>query len=159
MDSRPDKFYRLAKIHKLKVNQGIGDLSLRPIISNIGTATYDLAKYLAKLLSPLSKSSYTVSSTNELVNILKNSSSTDCDLVSFDVTSLFTNFPLEYTIDVILRKVYEEKLIKTDIPKRENYYYRITSIKRPLLLNAPSNKRPPQRGRLLETFFYYYIFY
>ena len=43
----------------------------------------------------------------------------DCDLVSFDVTSLFTNVPLEYTIDVILRKVYEKKLIKTDIPKKE----------------------------------------
>ena len=43
----------------------------------------------------------------------------DCGLVSFDVTSLFTNVPLEYTIDVILRKVYEEKLIKTDIPKKE----------------------------------------
>ena len=36
----------------------------------------------------------------------------DCGLVSFDV-------PLEYTIDVIPRKVYEEKLIKTDIPKKE----------------------------------------
>ena len=43
----------------------------------------------------------------------------DCGLVSFDVTSLFTNVPLVYTIDVILRKVYKEKLIKTDIPKKE----------------------------------------
>ena len=38
--------------------------------------------------------------------------------MSFDVTSLFTNVPFEYTIDII-RKVYEEKLIKTDIPKKE----------------------------------------
>ena len=29
-------------------------------ISNIGTASYQLAKYLAKLLSPLSTSEYTV---------------------------------------------------------------------------------------------------
>ena len=35
------------------------------------------------------------------------------------MTSLFTNVPLEYTINVILRKVYEEKLIKIDIPKKE----------------------------------------
>ena len=34
------------------------------------------------------------------------------------MTSLFTNVPFEYTIDII-RKVYEEKLIKTDIPKKE----------------------------------------
>ena len=119
MGSRPGQFYGLAKIHKLKVNQGIDDLPLRPIISNIGTATYDLTKYLGKLLSPLSKSSYTVSSTDELVNSSKMKVLHDCDLVSFDVTSLFTNVPLEYAIDVILRKVYEEKLIKTDIPKKE----------------------------------------
>ena len=43
----------------------------------------------------------------------------DCGLVSFDVTSLFTNVPLVYTIDVILRKVYEEKLIKTDRYSKE----------------------------------------
>ena len=43
----------------------------------------------------------------------------DCGLVSFDVTSLFTNVPLEYTIDVIHHKVYEERFIKTDIPKKE----------------------------------------
>ena len=117
MGSRPGQLYGLAKIHKLKVNQGI-DI-FRPIISNIVTATYDLAKYLAKLLSPLSKSSYTVSSTTNWSTSSKMKVPHDCDLVSFDATSLFTNVPLGYTIDVILRKVYEEKLIKTDIPKKE----------------------------------------
>lgn len=55
---RAGQFYGLAKIHKLKKGQGINELPLRPIVSNIGTATYDLAKYLAKLLSPLNKSQY-----------------------------------------------------------------------------------------------------
>ena len=36
-------------------------------------------------------------------------------MISFDVVSLFTNVPLEKTIDLILRKVYDEKLIKTMI--------------------------------------------
>ena len=40
-------------------------------------------------------------------------------MISFDVVSLFTNVPLEKTIDIILRKVYREKLIKTKI-KRED---------------------------------------
>ena len=43
----------------------------------------------------------------------------DSELVSFDVTSLFMNVPLEFTIDVILRKVWDQKLVKTDIPKKE----------------------------------------
>ena len=37
--SNPGQFYGLAKIHKLKTGQGVDDLPLRPIISNIGTAT------------------------------------------------------------------------------------------------------------------------
>ena len=118
--SRPGQFYGLAKIHKLKEGQGIDDLPLRPIISNIGTATYQIAKYLASLLSPLSKSDFTVSSTNEVVETLKLTKVPDnCELVSFDVTSLFTNVPLEYTIDITLRKIYDDKLINTDIPKKE----------------------------------------
>ena len=46
--------------NKVSFNETINDLSLCPIISNIGTASYQLAKYLAKLLSPLSTSEYTV---------------------------------------------------------------------------------------------------
>ena len=38
-------------------------------------------------------------------------------MVSFDVLSLFTNMPLEDTISVILRRIYEKKEIVTDIPK------------------------------------------
>ena len=40
-------------------------------------------------------------------------------MISFDVVSLFTNVPLNRTIDIILRKVYDEKLIRTKI-KRED---------------------------------------
>ena len=118
--SRPGQFYGLAKIHKLKEGQGIDDLPLRPIISNIGTATYQIAKHLASLLSPLSKSDFTVSSTNEIVETLKQTKvPDDCELVSFDVASLFTSVPLEYTIDITLRKIYNDKLINTEIPKKE----------------------------------------
>lgn len=76
--------------------------------------TIGLAKYMAKL------STYSFSSTNDLVNTLKNKSvSHDCDHMFFNVTSLFTNVSLEYTNDVIQCKVYEEELIETDIPKKE----------------------------------------
>ena len=38
-------------------------------------------------------------------------------MISFDVKSLFTNVPLDKTIDYILKKVYDEKKIQTNIPK------------------------------------------
>ena len=66
--SSPGKFYGTAKIHKLSNNDSVDKLPIRPIISNIGTATYHLvAKYLSKLISPLSISEYTVSSTKDFV--------------------------------------------------------------------------------------------
>ena len=40
-------------------------------------------------------------------------------MILFDVVSLFTNDPLNRTIDIILQKVYDEKLIRTKI-KRED---------------------------------------
>ena len=40
-------------------------------------------------------------------------------MVSFDVVSLFTNVPLDYTIDLILKQVYEEKLIETKFKKMQ----------------------------------------
>ena len=51
--SWPGKFYGTAKIHILPLNGFIENLPVRLIISNIGTASYQLVKYLAKLLSPL----------------------------------------------------------------------------------------------------------
>ena len=40
-------------------------------------------------------------------------------MVSFDVKSLFTNVPLDRTIDIILKKIYEKNEIVTSITKNE----------------------------------------
>ena len=58
--SNAGRFYGTAKLHKIYRNDKVDKLALRPIVSSIGTASYQLAKYLAKLLSPLSKSEHTV---------------------------------------------------------------------------------------------------
>ena len=63
--SSPGKIYGTAKIHKVGTNGKVDNLPIRPMISNIGTATYYLAKYLAHLLKPLSRSRYTVKNTKE----------------------------------------------------------------------------------------------
>ena len=94
--SSPGKFYGTAKRHKLKKGSSVDDLPLRPIISHIGNASYQLAKYLAKLLSPLSKSQYTVKSTKEFIDMIKKETvPSSCKMISFGVSSLFTMVPLD----------------------------------------------------------------
>ena len=65
----PGKCYGTAKIHKLPNGGNITELPLRTIVSNIGTPSCYLSKYLAKLLSPLSKSEYTVKIRKNLFRI------------------------------------------------------------------------------------------
>ena len=95
---------------KLRKNSNINDLPLRPIVSNIGTATYHLAKHLSEVLSPSRNSEYTIKNTKDfLVQLKKEKIPKDHQMVSFDVKSLFTNVPLEKTIDIILRRIYRDK--------------------------------------------------
>ena len=107
--SAPGKVYGTTKKHKVPVNGTINDLPLHPIISNLGTASYQLAKYLAKLSSPLSTSEYTVANNMEFINHVKRMNiPKDHSFISFDIKSLFTYFPLDFTISVIHRRIYNE---------------------------------------------------
>ena len=116
----PRKFYRTAKLNKVPNNSTVEDLPLRPIISNIGTATYDLAKYLAQLLKPLSELQYTIKDSKTFTKRLKKIRiPRKYKMVSFDVVSLFTKVPLDETIDIIIKRIYDKKEINTDIPKKE----------------------------------------
>ena len=91
---------------------------MRPVISNFGTTTYEIAKYFNKLLTPLDKSDYNILNTKDLIRRLREETiPAGYKMISFDVKSLFTNVPLDKTIDYILKKVYNEKKIQTNIPK------------------------------------------
>ena len=112
----PGKLYRKEKIDKLGTNGKVDHLPIRPIISNIGTATYHLPKYLVQLLKPLSKSQYTLKNTKEFTKkIRKQKIPKGYTMVSFDATLLFRNIPLEDTIKIILRRIYEKKEVVTDM--------------------------------------------
>ena len=118
--SNAGKLYGTAKIHKLPESGTADQLPLRPIISNIGTTLYYLAKHLAKILAPLSKSEYTVQNTKDFVNFIKPQKiPSNHQLISFDVVSLFTNVPIDATIDIIIRRIYEFKEIDTRSTKNE----------------------------------------
>ena len=118
--SCPGNFYGTAKIHKLPVNGGINGLPIRPIVSNLNTATYNLAKYLSKLLSPLRQSRKTIKNTKGFIEESKQQILfREHTMVTFDVKSLFTNVPLNRTIDIILKRIYEKDEIGTSITKNE----------------------------------------
>ena len=119
--SQPGLYFGLAKVHKLKDDsKSVNELPLRPVISNIGTATYEVSKYLADLLQPLTKSEYTIESTKDFVGKIRNKNiPPDYEMISFDVVSLFTSVPLDFTIELILDKVYKDKLIKTKLSRDE----------------------------------------
>ena len=118
--SRLGKFYGTAKDHKLKTNENVEHLELRPIIFNIGTASYHLAKHLAKILSLLNDSPYNISSTEHFINKLTNFHiPPGYQLVSFDVKSLYTNVPLQLTIDIIIHRIYENREISANINRAD----------------------------------------
>ena len=45
----PSKFYGVTKVHKISKNDTVDEFPIRLILLNIGSAKYDLAKYLALL--------------------------------------------------------------------------------------------------------------
>ena len=118
--SNAGKFYGSAKLHKLPTFGTVDQLPLRPIISNIGTASYQLAKHLAKLLLPLSKNQCTINSTKSFMSFIKHRKVPDGHkMVSFDVVSLFTNVPLDAAIEIILKRIHGNNEINTPITKME----------------------------------------
>ena len=86
----------------------------------ISTATYSLAKYLAKLLVPLRESEYIIKSTKDFIGKVKSKEVPNgYQMVSFDVKSLFTNVSLDRTIDTVLRRIYDKHELQTSIRRSE----------------------------------------
>ena len=118
--SCPGKFYGTAKIHKIPVNGNIDDLPIRPIVSNINTPTYNLAKCLTKLLAPLRESEYIIKSSKNFIGKVKSKEVPNgYQMVSFDVKSFFSNVPLDRTIEIVLRGIYDKHELQTSITRSE----------------------------------------
>ena len=116
----PGKLYGTPKIHRLSDRDGIEKLPIGPLIFILNTATYQLAKYLAKQLSSLGTSEYAVPSSKEFMTTIKNVQvPSGYHMVSFDVKSLFTNVPLKYTIGLVLEQIYNKGELVTNITRSE----------------------------------------
>ena len=91
---------------------------LCPIVSSIGTINYDLARFLCDLLSPVVPDDYSCKDTFSFVSQIKNANLSKKFLVSYDVTSLFTNIPLQETIDIAINLIFNHNR-KLNITKKE----------------------------------------
>ena len=112
VDARPGIMCDKPKTHKQNI-------LLRPIISSFGKFSHKTAKYLSKLLSPLAVNNYLLQDSYDFVNRSHNLNFRMAHMLSFDVESLFTNIPLDFTINLILERVYKNKEIEIMIPEHE----------------------------------------
>ena len=79
-------------------------------ISQIPTPTYQLAKNLNKLIAPYIPNEYMLTSTNDFIDMLHTNSNQGI-IASLDVESLFTNVPIDETIDIIIKHSYNHATI------------------------------------------------
>lgn len=98
--SRPGILYGSPKVHKPNV-------PLRPILSAIGTVNYKLAKYLVPILSPITFNKYTVKDSFSFAKEICNTKIYNCTMASFDVKSLFTNIPLDETVNICVEQLFK----------------------------------------------------
>ena len=110
--------YGLPKIHKPYEHLP----KFRPIIDCTGSPYKYIGKFICNLLSPLTQNAFALKDSFDAANKIKEIPRHLFDegykFISFDVVSLFTNVPLLFTTNLILKKVFEEKLITTNLRKR-----------------------------------------
>ena len=91
--------YGLPKVHKT-------GCPFRSIVSSVNTYNYNLASYLVSILQPISTNQYTVRDSFSFADWAKNYKHDNGIMCSLDVSSLFTNVPLEETLNICLDKLY-----------------------------------------------------
>ena len=69
-------------------------------------------------MSTLNTSEYTVRSTNNFITHKGQTLPIIFQFIYFVVTSFFINVPLDFLIDVILKRIYQQNYVNTYIPKK-----------------------------------------
>ena len=102
-DSPAPRFYGQPKIHKPGV-------PIRPIVSYSGSPLYNLNKYIANILKTYVKhENNNAKNSTTFSNYIRNVPIEDDEImVSFDVTSLYTNIPIIDTLNIIKDYVHSD---------------------------------------------------
>ena len=139
---------RIARAHGLpKMHKHFDNISsFRQIVNTTGTTHYSAGKYSSELLNPLTQNECSLRDSfdvakriNRIVPLVQGNE--EYMFVSLDVVSLFTNVPLHKTVNIILKRVYTEKLINTSLSKR--------SLKK-LILDTCQKTALPFNNKLYE---------
>ena len=97
--------YGLPKIHKSSV-------PFRPILFCINHYSYEIARFFIPFLTPISMSSFVIKDSFSFVQELLNAdvNTNNVFMASFDVASLFTNIPVDETIDIISNHLFANSI-------------------------------------------------
>ena len=111
-----------------KTHKSFKDLpAFRPIIETTTTPHYNVGKFLSSLLNPFTVNDYNLRDSfhalSEIKTIPQSLFDKDYRFVSFDIVSLFTNVPLKRTIEIILKRVFENKLINTTLTNALEWFF------------------------------------
>ena len=97
------RMYGLPKTHK-------ENIPLRPVLSMIGSSQHELANWLAEILAPVLTlySSHCLKDSFTFANFIQNYNLEHAKafLCPFDISSLFTNVPLDETIEICADALY-----------------------------------------------------
>ena len=107
----PPKSYGLPKVHK-------PNMPLRPIVSSVGSITYDSAKCMAKVLSPLvGQTEHHVKNSKHFATVISDKTVNDDEiLVSYDVSALFTSVPVDKALQVIQERLSNDTSLSDRTP-------------------------------------------
>ena len=103
--------YGLAKIHKQRV-------PVRPVLSMPGSAYYKISNKISKWLSVVDECN--IDSSTKLISDLLPDIELDeeSELISFDVTSLYTNVPLNEAIQYCMELLYSGRCHKPPVDRQ-----------------------------------------
>ena len=103
----PPKFYGLPNMHK-------SGMPLRPIVSSIGSMTYERSKELSRILKPLvGRFPHQVQNNKEFIQQLEDIKLRSDDIIMcYDVKTLFTSVPMKPALKIIKKLLEEDQTLQ-----------------------------------------------